>query len=143
MGYRGHVPDASYNQPNCLKGTNGRLSSCAGALDVHLYLAKALVHALAGCLLRRPLGRESCALPGALEACRARAGGAKNVAHRIGEGNKGVIEGRMDIGPPPRHLFSFSFAASRFCHECLSTCGCRYGVRGQQQSWWVPFVYGR
>ena len=84
MRYGSYITDASYDQSGRLQGPYSGLPSSAGTLDKDVYLPEALVHPLAGGLLRSSLGSKGVALTGPLKAGRSRAGRDHNTTLRIG-----------------------------------------------------------
>jgi len=98
-----HVPNTGNKEPGALKRPDCGLSSCAWAFDEHVYLAKALIHTLAGSLFRGTLCGEGSAFSRALESHCPGAGGGDDVTLRIRQANQRVIEGGIDIGPSLGH----------------------------------------
>src|SRR5215207_1590689 len=98
VGDGGDVLDALDLQAGGLEGADGRLPAGAGALDVHVDLADAVLLGPAGGLLGRELGRERGRLARALEADIARRRPRDRVALGVGDGHDRVVEAGLDVG---------------------------------------------
>src|SRR5262249_30824200 len=104
VGQRGDVLDLLDVQPGLLQGGDGRLAAAAGPLDPDLDLLDAELRRLLGADLGGALGGEGGALARALEADRPRRGEAERVALAVGDGDDGVVEGRLDMGDAHAHV---------------------------------------
>src|SRR5262249_32040260 len=98
---RRDVLDGLDVQAGGLQGGDGRLAAGAGALDADLDLLEAELGRLLRGGLGSPLGGGRRALAAALEADRAGRGVAERVAVGVGDGDDGVVEGRLDVGDAP------------------------------------------
>src|SRR6185437_11201063 len=94
---RRDVLDARDLETRRLQRANCRLPAGAGALDIDLYLLKAVFHALLGSRLRRHLGGEWSGLARALEPCSACRLPRDHVSLAIGERDDRVVERSLDV----------------------------------------------
>src|SRR3712207_1999207 len=108
MRDRRDIRNCSHREPRRLKRANRRLTPRSRALDKYLDLPHAVVQRLACRSFGSYLRSVGCALAGATESMRARARPADDIAYRIGDRDDRVVECRLDIGLPARHIFAFS-----------------------------------
>src|SRR5690606_10116439 len=95
---RRHVDDVGDLVADVVERTHGRLAARTRALDAHFQRLHAVVErGLAG-LLGGDLGRERGGLARAAEARAARSRPAQRVALAVGDGDDGVVEGRVHVG---------------------------------------------
>src|SRR5215471_8136433 len=94
---RRHVTNRRDLEAHRLERPDGRLPARPGSPHEHLDLLEPQVHGLARGVLRGSLRREGRALARALEAHAARARPRDHVAHLVGEGDDGVVEGRLHV----------------------------------------------
>src|SRR5262249_5797076 len=112
-----------------LQRRDGRFAAGAGALDADLDLLQAEL----GRPLRRglggALGGERRALAAALEADGAGRGVAERIAVGVGDGDDGVVEGRLDVGDPPADVApGFAFLALGHVVRFPATAAARGGL---------------
>src|SRR3989337_4350183 len=101
------VGDGGDLEPGRLERADRLLAAAAGALHEDLDLAHAVLHrALRGDVRRLRSGVRR-ALAGALEADQPGAAPADDVAGRVGDRHDRVVERRLDVGVPRRHVLSF------------------------------------
>src|SRR5680860_280908 len=123
-----HIGDGRDLEPGRLERANGLLTSTAGALDEDLDLAHAVLHRALCRDVRGLRGRIGRALAGALEADQARAAPADHVPGRVGDGHDRVVERRLDVRVPRRHVLSLALLAAlralTLCHGTpVTSCG--------------------
>ena len=83
------------------------LTAGTGALHKDSHGAHAMILSRACSTFSSNLGGEGSALARTLEAASARGGPADHVAFQIGEGNDGIVEGRLDVGDAHRNVLLF------------------------------------
>src|SRR5204863_4455256 len=101
---RGHVGDGADLDAGGLERADRLLTACAGALDVDLDLADAVLHRLAGGDLGREGRRVWRALARALEAGNAGRAPADHGTKRVGDRDDRVVERRLDMHAPDRDV---------------------------------------
>jgi len=111
VGDRGDIPDTGNIDAGGLEGTNGGLSAAARALDENLHLAQAMIQGPLGGSIGTELGSIGRPLPGALEFARPGTAPSDDITLKVGEGDDGVIEGGLYIGPTFRYCLSPSPSA--------------------------------
>src|SRR5215475_7265717 len=94
---RRHVTNRGDLEAHRLERPDGRLPARSGSPHEHLDLLEPQVHGLARGVLRGGLRREGRALARALEAYASRTRPRDHVAHLVGEGDDGVVEGRLHM----------------------------------------------
>src|SRR4029453_397967 len=166
VGNRRDVLDTGDLQAGRRERADGRLAAGARALYEHVHLLQPVFLGLPRCGLRRELGGERGGLPGALEPDVARAGPREGVALKVGDGDDGVVERRLDVRlavddvllllPPGllglglRHTYPFFPAAGFFlpgtvffgplrvrAFVCVR-CPCTGRLRRGRMPWWRP-----
>ena len=101
-----------------------RLATRARALHEDRDRSHAVLRRLAARVFRRELTGERRALARALEAARARAGPRHHVALQVGDGDDGVVEGRLDVGDAGRDVLADPLLAA-LCAALLSAAAGR------------------
>src|SRR5206468_10412093 len=97
VGLGRHVLHAHDLEPGRLERADGRLTARARALDEHLHLLQAVLHALARTGIRGDLRGERRRLARALEARGTRRFPRDHVAVLVGERHDRVVETRLDV----------------------------------------------
>ena len=104
MRYGGDVFDQGDLESGALEGPQSGLPARPRSVDVNLDGFHALFHRLLRNVLGRHLRREGGALSRTLELHRAGAGPANGVPAHIRDRNQGVVERRLDVRDPVRHV---------------------------------------
>src|SRR3990170_458045 len=107
VGDGSHIPDARDEKARRLEGPDGRLPPASRPLHPHLHLLESHLYSFPGGLLRGHLGSVGGPFPGTFETGGAGAGPGQDVTSTIRQGDHGVVEGGMDIGPAPGHPLLF------------------------------------
>src|SRR5262249_47331504 len=97
VGDGGDVLDAGDLDAGALERPDGGLAAGAGALDLDVDLADAVLHRAPGSLLGGHLGREGGGLPRALEADVAGRGPREDVPLEVGDRDDRVVERALDV----------------------------------------------
>src|SRR3972149_6688309 len=98
------VRDGGHLEPGRLERADGLLTAGAGALDEDLDLPHAVLHGPPRGAVRAHGSGVRRALPRALEAGHAGAPPGDGRPARIGDGDDGVVEGRLDVDVPRGHV---------------------------------------
>src|SRR5690606_6283894 len=111
--HRRDVRNAGDLDPQGIQGAHGGLAAGAGALDADFQRLDAvfLGHAAGG--FGSHLGGERRRLARALEAGAAGRGPRQGVALTVGDGDDGVVEGRVDVSNPVGHVLLDFLADAR------------------------------
>jgi len=113
MGDRGGVLDDLDPQTDDLQGADGGLASRPGALDADFHFVQTVFLGAVGGFLGGHLGGVGGAFTGPLEAGVAGGGPGDGIAFHVGDGDNGVVEGRLNVNDPPGDvLLDFLFGAT-------------------------------
>ena len=112
---RGTIFDRFHRQSGRLQGGYGTFSSGTRSLHADLHLLHAELYRLFCSLLGGHLTGKGRTLSTSLEAAGTSTGPAQCVTLEIGNRHNGVVEGRLDIGDPLRHVAA-DFLLLRFGH---------------------------
>ena len=104
-----HVLDRLDIQTGRLQRRDGAFATTAGAFDPNVNFFHAILEGLFSRLLGRHLSGKWSALPAALEVARTAAGPAQSFALRVRDRYRRVVERRVNMGDPMRHITTNSF----------------------------------
>ena len=97
MGDGSHVLDQGDFQAGSLQRTDSGLTASAGALDVNFNSLHAMLDCNLGCGLSSRLSCKRGALTAAAEVQGARGAPGHCIALQVGDGDDGIVEGRLDM----------------------------------------------
>src|SRR5690606_6078826 len=101
-----HVANGCNGEACRLQGTQSRFTARAGAGDLNLERAHAMLLRLAGAILSCNLGSEGRGFARALEPLRARRRPGDGVPLGVGDGDHRVVEGRVDVSDTRRNVLA-------------------------------------
>src|ERR1700722_5197488 len=106
--HRRHIADGAYFNPRRCQSANGRLAARTRTGDPHIHRAQPVIASHAGSVRRCLLRRERRAFARTAESQRTRALPAQRVAHRIGDGDNGVVECGLHVRNAERNILAFA-----------------------------------
>ena len=117
MRQGGDVFDGFNAQPGGLQGGDGAFASASRPVDLNVYFLHAEFDRFFRGLLGGQLTGKRRTLAAALKTARSRGGPTERVTLGVGDGDRRVIEGRLDMGNPDGHATSyFASLCLRFGH---------------------------
>src|SRR5688572_11125480 len=130
---RRHVGDAADLETDGVQRAHRGLAAGARALDAHFDVLHAAFLRRAAAALGRDLRGERRRLARALEAGVPRGRPGERIALAIGDGDDGVVEGRVDVRDAFRDVFLDLLARPRgggllelLARRCIAACHCLY-----------------
>ncbi len=124
MGNRRNVLDQFDIQSGRLKRGDGTLTTRPGALHAYLNIPHAELAGLLSRLLSGALTSKRSALATALESACTGTGPAERVAFGIGDGDRRVVERRVNVGNAIGHVTPYSFFLIGLCHGKALCASC-------------------
>src|SRR5436190_9152686 len=106
VGKRRDVFDSGYFEAGVLEIEDGLFASCAGAFDFDFDLDHAVLAGFVAGFFGGAAGGERGGFTGALEADGSGGGPTDGLTVGVGDGDHGVVEGRLDVGDAAGDAFA-------------------------------------
>jgi len=119
VGQRGDVFDRLHSQACRFERGDRAFASTAGALHFDLDILNSKFLGFVGSLLSGALTGERGALATSLEATGTRTGPAERIAFGVGDGDRGVVEGALNMSNRHRHIPTNGLLLNFWCFSLL------------------------